>query len=251
MNLIKLVSPDFFLGKTLSFIRAMLDLAWLLLRKPSKQALRFAWLTLRLIPAYTMVTPSRLINLYQLVKDANARKLPGDIVECGVWNGGSAAIMGIACQEDKIAANDREMWLFDSFQGLPRPGERDGKIERDLYFGGWNKGDAEKVKKIFAKLNIPLNKTRIIPGWFDVTLANAPVNAIAVLHIDADWYDSVKVVLESLYDKVVPGGFIILDDYGTWQGCKKALADYFREQGIDGVIIKPIDGRGAYFQKPG
>src|SRR5439155_5211610 len=122
--------------------------------------------------------------------------------------------------------------------------ERDGNIAGEPSFKGWLKGDIEKVKRVFHKLDIPLDNVNIIPGWFDETLKTAPIDSIAILHVDADWYDSVKAVLETFYDRVVPGGFIILDDYGYWQGCDRALADYFIEHRIENIAIKQVDRAG-------
>ena len=250
INPMKAISPDFFVGKILLTIRGIFDILLMIVLNPSRQSLRFASMILKVKPRYTMVTNKNLISLYTLVRKANSLDLSGDIVECGVWNGGSAAIMAVACMEDKNWSRKRNVWLFDSFQGLSLPGERDGDIERKYYFEGWNRGDVGKVKRVFHKLGIPLENVRIIPGWFEMTLRTAPINTIAVLHIDADWYNSVKEVLEIFYDRVVPGGFIILDDYGYWQGCQRAVADYFREHGIEDIVIKKVDRVGAYFQKP-
>ena len=251
LNIIRLKNPDSILGKMLCLARMALELMILLIRKPSKRSARFARLTLQVTP-HTMVSTTRLINLYDLVQKANALNFPGDIVECGVWNGGSSAIMGVACQDDKTHFRERNLWLFDSFQGLPQPGERDGKAERDYYFEEWCKGDIRKVTKILDNLEVSLENVKIIAGWFDSTLSSIDINTqIAVLHIDADWYDSVKVVLEKLYDKVVQGGFIVLDDYYKWEGCKKAADQYLKEHKIGGIVLKQVNKRGAaYFQKP-
>lgn len=249
MNIFKLVTPDFVIGKILSVGKSVLDILLLLIRKPSKKPIQFAWLILQVKPKYTMLSTYRLINLYDLVQESNALDLSGDIVECGVWNGGSAAIMGVACRDDKTHFKTRKIWLFDSFQGLPRPGKRDGKRERNCYFEGWNKGDIEKVVKIFKKLGVSLENVKIIAGWFDSTLSAADINTIAVLHIDADWYNSVKVVLEKLYEKVVPGGFVVVDDYWLWQGCREAVKDYIKEHKIEGIVMKKIES-AVYFQKP-
>ncbi len=94
--IIKLAAPYSVIGKILSIGKAVLDIPLLLIRKSSKRTIRLAWLILQVKPKYTMLSTTRLINLYDLVQEANALGLPGDIVECGVWNGGSAAIMGVA-----------------------------------------------------------------------------------------------------------------------------------------------------------
>jgi O-methyltransferase len=249
VNFIKLLAPDFAIGRILMMAKAVAEIIVLLVRHPSKQSLRFARIILQVKPRFTMVANSNLIDLYRLVQEANKLGLPGDIVECGVWNGGSAAMMGVASAEGQYA-RPRVMWLFDSFQGLPCPTERDGDLERKSYFADWNIGDPEKVKQIFGKLGLGLENVRIVPGWFEVTLTTVPMQTIAVLHIDADWYDSVKTVLEVLYDKVVPGGFIILDDYGYWKGCTQAWHDFLSEHEIENVSIRRNGQAGAFLQKP-
>lgn len=230
--------------------RAAFDSLLLLIREPSKRSIRFAWLVLQVTPRYTMVPAKRLLHLYSLVRTANLLNLEGDIVECGVWNGGSAAMMGIACRDDKTRSEMRKLWLFDSFQGLPQPGERDGKRERDSYFEGWCRGDPKKVAEILDRFDIPPEAVKIIAGRFDSTLRGTDIPNIAVLHIDADWYDSVKVVLENLFDRVVPGGFVVFDDYWRWKGCKQAVQDYLQEHKVEGVVLRRIDRTAAYFQKP-
>jgi len=252
INFSKLRSPDFMLGKLLVFRKAIIDGVRLLLHRRDRESLRFLKLMHAVKPRYTMVTNKNLITLYSLVQRVNSLSLEGDIVECGVWNGGSAAIMGLANTIQKENDINRPIWLFDSFQGLPQASQKDGAIERSSYFEGWNKGEISKVEHVFAKLGVPLDKVTIIPGWFDKTLRAAPINQIAILHIDADWYDSVKLVLDVFYDKVVPGGFIILNDYNTWEGCNKALNDFLTERQLqDIIVITEVEPTtGAYFRKP-
>ena len=108
----------------------------------------------------------------------------------------------------------------------------------------------EKVERIFRRFQLSLQHVNIIAGWFDETLQTADLQTIALLHIDADWYASVKIVLETLYDKVVEGGFVVLDDYWRWPGCREAVTDYLKEHQIQGVVLKQADLHGVYFQKP-
>ena len=167
-----------------------------------------------------------------------------------MWNGGSAAIMGVADRDDETSGKVRKLWLFDSFRGLPPPSNKDGKQARETYFQGWCQGEPEKVKRIFCRFRLSVQHVNIIAGWFDETLQTAGVQTIALLHIDADWYASVKIVLETFYDKVVEGGFVVLDDYWRWPGCREAVTDYLREHQIQGVVLKKADLHGVYFQKP-
>jgi O-methyltransferase len=245
------LAPDFAIGKIIGMRRSMADSLAMLIREPSKQSVHFARLMLKIKPHYSMVTNKNLITLYKLVQQANAAQVPGAIVECGVWNGGSAAIMGLANKEDKQNYMERAIWLFDSFEGVPRPGQNDGKTEREGYFVGWNKGHIAMVKRIFAYLGLSMEHVHIVPGWFDRTLPNADPGQIAILHIDSDWYDSVKIVLDTFYDRVMPGGFIILNDYGAWPGCNRAVVDFFKEHDLQNVALIEVEPTtGAYFQKP-
>ena len=250
MNLIKLTSTDFVAGRILLSGKGLLDLLWFLIRNPQPKSLRLTRLILQLIPKYTKVSVKRLINLYHLVQKTNQLRLPGDIVECGVWNGGSAAIMGVADRDDETSGKVRKLWLFDSFRGLPAPSNKDGKQAREAYFPGWCQGEPEKVKRIFRRFRLPLQHVNMIAGWFDETLETADLQTFAILHIDADWYASVKIVLETFYDKVVEGGFVVLDDYWRWPGCREAITDYLKEHQIQGVVLKRADWHGVYFQKP-
>src|SRR5262245_53565704 len=127
INICKLLAPDFALGKILVFRKAIADSLRLLITRPSVESLRFARIMLQVKPQHTMVTNKNLLTLYRLVQRANNVNLPGDIVECGVWNGGSAAIMGLANQVHTRNSLNRMIWLFDSFQGLPPATEKDGK----------------------------------------------------------------------------------------------------------------------------
>ena len=251
LNIHKLLAPDFTIGKIMVTRKSIADSLKLIIRHPTTESLRFAGLMLKVKPQFTMVTNKNLLTLYKLVQEVNGKDLPGDIVECGVWNGGSAAVMSVANMDKIHSSNERIIWLFDSFQGLPPAGEKDGESERRNYFEGWNKGDIGKVRQVFDKLGVSLAGVRIIPGWFDKTLKSAEVDRIAILHIDADWYQSVKLVLDVFYDKVVHGGFIILNDYGAWSGCNRALADFLAERNIHDLDLKIVEpSTGAYFKKP-
>jgi O-methyltransferase len=251
INWPKLLTADFTLGKIITLRKALADNISLLIRQPTYESIQLAKLMLKVKPQYTMVTNKNLIALYGLVQRVNKLGLAGDIVECGVWNGGSAAVMGFADGHNKHNYKNRIIWLFDSFQGLPHPTENDGNLEKENYFEGWCKGDVNRVRQIFAKLGVPPGVVKIVPGWFENTLRNASVDCIAILHIDADWYEPVKLVLDVFYDKVVPGGFIILNDYGTWPGCNRAVDDFFAEHNLNGIDLTIVEPSiGAYFQKP-
>lgn len=207
---------------------------------------------------YTMVGYQRLSNVYDLAKKAEQEKLEGVFAECGVWKGGCAAVMGFVAQKTGFG---RKIWMFDSFEGLPEPTEKDGKIAKDYASnkaGGNLKaidkcvGPIEDVKKIFfEKLRLDENNIIIKKGWFQDTLPESKekIGKIALLRLDGDWYESTKVCLDNLYDDVIIGGYIILDDYGHWEGARRALDEFFTERKIKPELIK-IDYTGVYFIKP-
>ena len=193
---------------------------------------------------YTAVFIPRLVSLYKLSKEIDRLKIPGDVVECGVYNGGSSALMASVCIHPE---NGRDMWLFDSFEGLPKPTKKDG--EKAQSCGWWCHGDLERVERIFKKLYIPESRVHIIKGWFHETFPSAQLSDVALLHIDADWYESVKLCFENFYQCVRPGGFIVIDDYGHWEGCRQATDEFLESRAINAELIE-VDYTGRYFQKP-
>ena len=197
---------------------------------------------LRSIKPFTMVDTERLHALYDFAERINNEQIAGDIVHCGVCNGGSAAIAAHTIDEE----SQRTVWLFDSFQGLPQSQPIDGPDGPS--FEGKCKGTIASTKLAFAICSVPPQKMRIVPGWFADTLSKAPIHTIAMLNIDADFYDSVYLVLETFYDRVVPGGIIYIDDYGYWPGCKVAVDEFFEKHGITTPFIM-IDDIGGYFCK--
>ncbi len=213
-------------------------------------------LFLKVMP-YTMVGYKRLSNVYELACKAEAENVPGAFVEFGVWKGGAAGVMAAVAKE---AESERMTWLFDSFEGLPEPTEKDGthaaEYASEHTLGRLRSivkcvGPIEDVEKLFfSVLRIPREQVRIEKGWFQETLPGAKqeLGQIAILRLDADWYESTKYILEELYDQVAPGGWVIVDDYGHWEGCRKAVDEFFERRGLRHQLI-PIDETGVYFQK--
>jgi hypothetical protein len=205
-------------------------------------AMRMVWLILS-VKDYTAVFVPRLAALHGLCKQIDESSVPGDVVECGVYNGGSAALIAsLTCRQSR-----RAIWLFDSFEGLPQPTDKDGAKARSCVW--WCHGDLSKVKEIFRKLRIPASQVHIVKGWFHDTLPSVDIQDIALLHVDADWYESVRLCLDTFYDRVRPGGFIVIDDYGHWEGCRRATDEFLARREID-VELTRVDYTGRYFQKP-
>jgi O-methyltransferase len=250
-SLIKKIIPRFIwetARQTYVYIRRLfLDFFYTALPTHPVEWIKMLFLVRTVRPEYSMVPTVRLRVLYELSKKINEKDIPGDIIECGVYNGGSAAIM---MHPQFLSGKNRNIWLFDSFEGLPPPTENDGSYEKENYFKGWCKGSIEKVEEIFGKLGLPSKHLHIIKGWFQNTFSveNFKIEKIALLHIDSDWYESVKICIENFYPKVSKGGYICFDDYKKFLGCKRAVQEYLQSNNIK-VELKMYDN-GMYFRKP-
>lgn len=239
-------NPNNWVGQGLLWMRALLQLPFALLKSSTPHAGYKAKLCLQLIPQYTMVKVSLLFAYYDLVKQIATNKVNGAVVECGVWNGGAAAIMAMSMLD---AGENRPIWLFDSFEGVPEPTEKDEQNEKTHYFKGWLTGSERKVNKVLQKMGVSEEDIHIRRGWFKDTFPQNQIDQIAVLHIDADWYEPVKLCLEKFYPYMSPGGIVILNDYNHWLGCNKAVKEFLEANNLD-VQVHPIASVGAYFRKP-
>jgi hypothetical protein len=193
---------------------------------------------------FTMIPAKRLTALHQVAR--RVAGLSGALVECGVWNGGSAAVLADAARQP-----GRHVWLFDSWAGLPEPGTRDGERARTEWArhgGQFNVGDVGKPPEAFRVAGLSDCVLHLRRGWFRDTLpaATAEIGGVAILHIDADWYDSVKLCLKALYPLVVKGGLVILDDYGHWPGCRAAVDEFFVKSPVK---LCAVDYTCRYFFK--
>lgn len=197
---------------------------------------------------YTLVGKERIANLYALAQKIEREAIPGDVIECGVCNGGTAAILAYSATRSRM---DRLVWLLDSFQGMPNTTAHDtqgaGGESAESYVGKVQ-GDENKVKEVLRYVGADFSKIHILPGWFQDTFALVSAKQIALLNIDADWYESVKLCFETFYDRVVPGGFVSIDDYGYWPGCKKAVDEFLAFRGIDSKLHK-VDQTAHWFQR--
>ncbi len=194
----------------------------------------------RIVCSYTYCCNTRLFALYQAIQSIEAQNVLGDIVECGTARGGSAALMGLTL--NALNAN-RTLWLFDSFEGIPAPTENDPDRDIAQNYTGDLRGELTEVESLFSRLGI-LPNTRLVKGLFNDTLPEAEVENIALLHIDSDWYDSIMVCLECLYDSISIGGIIQFDDYGYWEGARKAVHDFMNRYDLnDPMIVIDYEGR--------
>lgn len=196
---------------------------------------------------YTMVGYPRLNNAYNLAHEIDRMQIPGAIVECGVWRGGCSATMAWVAQQ---TTSDRHVWLFDSFEGLPSPTEVDGAFAYD-HIGNYAALEQAAREVLFDRLKLNPAQIHLVKGWFQDTIPQTKVDIgpIALLRLDGDLYESTKVCLENLYDQISPGGFIIIDDYGSWPGCQLATDEFLKDRDIKAGLTV-IDRKGRYFHKP-
>jgi hypothetical protein len=217
--------------------------------------------TIHSIMPYTLVGIGGLHATYRLAMKMNKDKVPGDFVELGVARGGCAALLGstIFSTGQTGEVQRRRLRLFDSFEGLPEPTEKDFKTPDTATTGrhvrplppGSCLGTLEEVKYLlFDVKKFPESRIDFVKGWFENTVPaeKNKIDNIAILRIDGDWYESTKVCLEGFYDKVVPGGAVIIDDYHSCYGCQRAVDEFIQNRQLN--VKMHFDGRGGcYFFK--
>ena len=199
------------------------------------------------LEADTMIGDRRMDNLRACVTDVVRNGVPGDLMETGVWRGGATIFMRAILKV--LGDTERCVWVADSFQGLPKPDAERYPADRDCHM--WTHRvlavSEAQVRANFAKYGLLDDQVRFLPGWFRDTLPTAPVQRLAVLRLDGDLYESTILALRSLYPKLSPGGYLIVDDYSL-AFCKAAVEDYRAEQNLTEEIIA-IDYSGVYWKK--
>jgi O-methyltransferase len=221
------------------------DLAGIRPMDPAERAVGRDWPT----EAETMVGRARLDNLQACVTAVILDNVPGDLVETGVWRGGASILMRavLKAYDDRT----RSVWLADSFEGLPRPAPVDFPADTDDQHWTLAKYLAvprHLVEGNFKRYGLLDEQVKFLPGWFRDTLPTAPIERIAVLRLDGDMYESTMLALATLYPKVSPGGFLIVDDYGALPNCRHAVEDFRSAQGITDPIVT-VDWTGVYWRK--
>jgi O-methyltransferase len=213
-----------------------------------------------LVKPFTMTSIERVAVLEAAVRHVIAQGYPGALVECGVAAGGS--VMAMAYTLIELGASDRDIYLFDTFEGMPEPTDLDKGRFGESARGKWvRKRTAEgvstyinhgldEVKANVARANYPAERLHFIKGKVEETLpAAAPPGDIALLRLDTDWHDSTQAEMEHLYPKLVKGGIILIDDYARWQGSRKAVDDYTALHSIP-IFWARIDDTAVIGVKP-
>jgi O-methyltransferase len=209
---------------------------------------------IRAIREFTMTSIERQLSLSRAVDYLIENNIAGDIVECGVWKGGS--MMLIARRLLQLKKSDRKLFLFDTFEGMSEPDEKDvsavdNSTAKDLLAkenrlegdNVWCYSSLDEVKSNLNKTNYPVEKLFYFKGKVEETLPEPSIGNIALLRLDTDWYESTKHELETLYDKLVEGGVLIIDDYGHWSGSKKAVDEFIEKRKLR-IFLNRIDYTG-------
>jgi O-methyltransferase len=196
---------------------------------------------------YTMTGQKRLDALQSCIEEILDADVEGDFIETVVWRGGSAIFMRAILSAHNVT--NRVVWCADSFEGMPAPKEVDRGIEwfSDFSDRTYMCVSLEQVKKNFARFQLLDDQVRFLKGWFCDTLPNAPVERLAMLRMDGDLYESTRDALFNLYHKISHGGYVIVDDYYSWKGCRTAVDEFRKDHNIT-AKIKKIDGHAILWK---
>jgi O-methyltransferase len=210
---------------------------------------------LRAVRPWTMTSPERIYALIQAVRYVSANRIAGAIVECGVWKGGSmAAVARTLLQVQDVS---RDLYLFDTFEGMSEPTANDvdysGKQANEVIKedSGFKCADAplERVQEVLLGTGYPKDKIHFVPGKVEDTVPGFAPDAISLLRLDTDWYESTKHELIHLFPRLARAGVIIIDDYGHWRGSRQACDEYFAENRVP-LLLNRIDYTGRIALKP-
>jgi hypothetical protein len=197
--------------------------------------------------AHSMLSMARLDNVQFCVETVLRERVPGDCIETGVMRGGTVILMRAILKVWGVT--DRTVWAADSFEGMPAPDAARYPEDADAnwHLHPLTEVSVDHVRRNFDRYGLLDDQVRFIKGWFRDTLATAPVGPLAILRLDGDLYESTMDALVPLYPKLVPGGFLIVDDYNL-PACRKAIHDYREREGITEEII-PVDGAAVYWRR--
>jgi len=209
--------------------------------------------TVQFVRPYTMTSPERIRALCSAVRYIEESGIQGAVVECGVWRGGS--MMAVARTLSNLGAADRDLYLFDTFEGMTEPGPHDialsGETAKSLLDQSvrneedqvWCYAPMERVQQALALTMYPKGLVHLIPGRVEETLPTAAPERIALLRLDTDWYESTRHEMEALFPRLGRGGVLIIDDYGHWQGARRAVDEYVKTHQLK-LLLHPIDYTG-------
>lgn len=212
------------------------------------------WETFATVEPYTMTSLERVLTAVRATAYISENHIPGDVVECGVWRGGST--MAIARTLREHGDVSRRLYLYDTFDGMVQPtasdtdyrGTEAATVLSELQQSGekWCYASVEDVQANLAKTQYPFERIVFVKGPVETTIPGTVPEAIALLRLDTDWYESTRHELLHLYPRLSPGGVLIVDDYGHWKGSRQAVDEYFGGR----LFLNRIDYSGRLGIRP-
>lgn len=210
----------------------------------------------RVMP-FTMTSVERVLAVIDAARHVVRAGIPGAFVECGVWRGGSMMAAALALRE--AGAADRDLFLYDTFEGMTEPqavdvdpagrpaiAEYTARREKN---SGWCAASADEVRRNLLSVGYDSQRLIFVEGKVEETIPRTAPDSIALLRLDTDWYESTRHELAHLYPRLVPGGILIIDDYGHWAGARHAVDEYFSEHGPAPLLTR-IDYTGRMAVRP-
>ncbi len=214
--------------------------------------------TLEAVEGKTLTTPERIVALVRAMDYIVGNGIAGNVVECGVWKGGS--MMAAAMTLARLGADDRQLHLYDTYDGMPPPTDKDRDYlgntaesqmaAQDKSADVWARAQLEEVQSNMALTGYPADRIHYVKGKVEDTIPGHLPGPIALLRLDTDWYESTRHELEHLYPLLVPGGVLILDDYGHWEGARQAVDEYIEKHRLR-LLLCRIDMGGRIAVKQG
>jgi hypothetical protein len=223
-------------------------------RSPGEFVVQFASHYIR-GSAVSMLPRVRFSNLRFCIESVIADGVEGDFIETGAWRGGACIYMRAMLRA--LGVVDRTVWVADSFEGMPFPDETAFPLEAEfrrspMMQKGFKNLAASlpEVERNFAAYGMLDPNVRFLHGWFKDTLPSAPIDRLAVLRLDGDFYQSTMDALQALYKKVSVGGFIIIDDYGEdlWTYCSQAVEEFRCANAIEDEMTR-VDDKCCFWRK--
>jgi O-methyltransferase len=195
----------------------------------------------------SMIGRARINNIHTLLERVVADGIPGDLIETGVWRGGATLLMRGFLAAYNIT--DRKVWVADSFAGLPVPSHpADAGYDFSVAVAPVLAVSRDEVEDLFRRYDLLDDQVRFLEGWFSDTLPNAPIDQIALMRLDGDLYESTMDAITALYDKLSPGGYVIVDDYNDFEPCRRAITEFRESRGITSEL-HIVDWTAVYWRK--
>lgn len=203
---------------------------------------------------YTMTSPERMYALHQAVSYICSSSIPGDIVETGVWRGGSSMVVAHSLLEK--GDTSRSLYLYDTFTGMAEPTEDDAnlytdssprkewKIHKRKGHNAWCYAHEQDVRTNMESTGYPMDRVHLVKGRVQDTIPQTIPDTISLLRLDTDWYESTKHEMQHLFPRLRKGGVLFVDDYHYWGGCRKAVDEYLTENDTK-LLLQRVDAWGA------